>query len=1022
MAVSEPVEIGRIARARERIWMVTDVDVAEGPATWVTLESLQDDSLGQTLEVLKERETDFEVLPEEWLHDFEQLDTPEVFDSFLYALRWQAQSLLPQEAIRAPYFGSVSIREYQLEPVIKALAKPRIHLLLADDVGLGKTIESGMILQELLLSGKIRRILILCPASLRWQWKWEMEEKFGVEFRIIDRKGVADLKKEYGVNVNPWLTFPRLIASFDYLKTETPLRLFKETQPISSVSSEAGFQSPFKKWDLLLLDEAHNCMPQPTKNYCCDSDRTRLIRDIAPLFEHRIFLTATPHNGKREAFIAFLELLDPYRFNRFEPYVDSERFKKKLEETMIRRMKRGPNGVKDPLGKPLFPERAIHAISIASEPEEAELFSILDRYIHTRLRLSADLAQGMKTDQTRSLEFALTILKKRALSSPLAFHRSVEVHKKSVHTEKQPFALSYLTQLNRHYSEEQDDDAEKREVEDALVETLSSDHWNEDLERLFTLSETRMSQPDSKCAALLKWIDEYLKQGTRWNTERVVIFTEFLDTLSYLREQLHAHGIGEERILSLYGGMEDQAREAVKGAFESNPDRSPVRILLATDAASEGINLQRHCRYLIHMEIPWNPTRLEQRMGRVDRYGQRRDIAIFHFVYTNREDSRFLQTIVNKVNQIQEDLQSLNPVIAEEISRRMLGYKSAGDLPLFVNESLVKERIKAKTEVSRFRQKLEEARSKLALYPDNVRLVLNSALQILRCAQLQSADYPLCEQLTELPSGWKDLLRTLPGATLPVTVTFEESVRENLPENTLFLHPNHPILKRAMAFFRSNQWSKKIDQEHRSHQRLNRVTVKSVPASVTAYPVFVLYLKGLLLNEYAQVLTEEIVSLGFTFSEGLLIPIEPEFLIEIERSMIREENPLEQMASIRAIVHQNYQRIREAVDERATSWAKEQLSHLDRIAKEEVKELETLIEERVQEIRASIKPLQRFLQTRLFDTERSQAEEDARRLSARQKQLENEFREIPSILRKKYTVKGQPRLRPIAYCFALPKN
>ncbi|HQN22968.1 MAG TPA: SNF2-related protein, partial [Thermotogota bacterium] len=393
MPVSEPVEIGRIARVRERLWMVADVDVSDGPATWVTLESLQDDSLGQTLEVLKERETDFEVLPEEWLHDFEQLDTPEVFDSFLYALRWQTQSLLPQETIRAPYFGSVSIREYQLEPVIKALAKPRIHLLLADDVGLGKTIESGMILQELLLSGKIRRILILCPASLRWQWKWEMEEKFGVEFRIIDRKAVADLKKEYGVNVNPWLSFPRLIASFDYLKMETPLQLFKTTQPVPSGAGEAGFQSPFKKWDLLLLDEAHNCIPQPTKNYFCDSDRTRLIRDIAPLFEHRIFLTATPHNGKREAFIAFLELLDPYRFNRYEQHTDSERFKKTLEEVMIRRMKRGPNGVKDPLGKPLFPERAIRALEITSEAEEERMFNLLDRYIQTRLRLSRDASQ-----------------------------------------------------------------------------------------------------------------------------------------------------------------------------------------------------------------------------------------------------------------------------------------------------------------------------------------------------------------------------------------------------------------------------------------------------------------------------------------------------------------------------------------------------------------------------------------------------------------------------------------------------
>lgn len=1021
MAVSEPVEIGRIARARERIWMITDVDVAEGPTTWVTLESLQDDSLGQTLEVLKEREADFEVLPEEWLHDFEQLDTPEVFDSFLYALRWQTQSLLPQETIRAPYFGSVSIREYQLEPVIKALAKPRIHLLLADDVGLGKTIESGMILQELLLSGKIRRILILCPASLRWQWKWEMEEKFGVEFRIIDRKAVADLKKEYGVNVNPWLSFPRLIASFDYLKMETPLQLFKTTQPVPSGAGEAGFQSPFKKWDLLLLDEAHNCIPQPTKNYFCDSDRTRLIRDIAPLFEHRIFLTATPHNGKREAFIAFLELLDPYRFNRYEQHTDSERFKKTLEEVMIRRMKRGPNGVKDPLGKPLFPERAIRALEITSEAEEERMFNLLDRYIQTRLRLSCDASQETKSDQTRSLEFALTILKKRALSSPLAFHRSVEVHQNSVRKESQSFSASYLKQLNRHYSEEQDDDLEKREVEDALIETLSTDHWSEDLDLLYSLSESRKNKPDSKCAALLEWIDAYMKPDSRWNAERVVIFTEFLDTLDYTREQLLTHGINEEQILCLYGGMEDRERETIKSAFESNPERSPVRILLATDAASEGINLQKHCRYMIHLEIPWNPTRLEQRMGRVDRYGQQRDITIFHFVYTNREDSRFLQTIVNKVNQIQEDLQSLNPVIAEEISRRMLGYRSQEDLPLFVNESLVKERIKAKTEVSRFRQRLEETRNKLSLSPENVRMVLNSALRLLRSSELQPTDNPAYEQLTQLPKGWQDLIRALPDGRLPATVTFDESVRENPLEGSLFLHPNHPILKRAMAFFRTNQWSKKIDQKTHSHQSLNRVTVKSVPASVTTHPVFLLYLKGLILNEFGQVLTEEILSMGFTFSEGLLIPIEPGFLSEIERALIRKERPLDELSSVRSLVMSNLKMIHLAVDEQAKSWAAEQIARFEKSTQSEINGLETLIQDRIREIGASIKPLRKFLQTRLFETERSQAEEDARRLLLRQKQLEEEFREIPNIVRKKYAIRGQPRLHPIAYCFAIPE-
>jgi SNF2 family DNA or RNA helicase len=1016
----EPLEIGKIVKVRHRFWLVTEIETSEQNATWITMESLQDDSLGQTLEILKERETDFKILPEDWLHDFDRLDTPEVFDSFLYSLRWQAQSLLPQETIRAPYFGSVSIREYQLEPVIKALASPRIHFLLADDVGLGKTIESGMILQELLLAGKARRILILCPASLRWQWKREMEEKFGIDFKIIDRKAMIDLKKEYGVNVNPWLSFPRLITSFDFLKTEQPLRLFKATQPITPYASESVFVSPFKQWDVLLLDEAHNCMPQPTKHYVQDSDRTRLIRDIAPMFEHRLFLTATPHNGKREAFIAFLELLDPYRFNRGENDTDTESFRKKVNAVMIRRMKRGPDAVKDPLGKPLFPERTIHAIEIASDEKEEEVYTLLNQYIQKRLRAQVDSARSTKTPEIQSLEFALTILKKRALSSPWAFYRSMETHHRHFQEKTQAFELQYYKRLNVKYLEDQEDDLEKQDLEDALIETLSASVWGEDLSRLYSHADHQKHVTDSKTAALLKWIDSTLRRGDHWNEERVVIFTEFLDTQHYLREQFLSHGIEENRIILLYGGMGDEEREAVKRSFETNPAYHPVRILLATDAASEGINLQRYCRYLVHVEIPWNPIRLEQRMGRIDRYGQSRDVHVFHFVYKNREDSRFLQTIVEKVNQIQEDLQNLNPVIAEEIGKQMLGYRVPAELPLFVNETFIKERLRAKTEVSLYRQRIEQTRLKLSLTPEHIRLVLDSALRLLGCKGLLKIENSQYDRITRLPEQWADLMRYFPENRLPATVTFDESARDRSDENVLFLHPSHPLLKRAMAFFRANQWSKRMDGDRNPSQKLNRVTLRAVPSTITSNPLVVLYLKGTIQNELSQVLIEEILPMGFTFSEGLIVPIEPSFLSGIENAFVESPYDKEELAALKHLLNENVEMLQAVVREKEKTWAIERLDQFKRLVESETHELELLIKERIREISVAAKPLEKFAQSTLFPEERSQAWEDAQRLLLRKSHLEAELKDIPNRISKKYRVKGSPRLHPIAYCFVLP--
>jgi SNF2 family DNA or RNA helicase len=216
--------------------------------------------------------------------------------------------------------------------VVRCLERPRTNLLIADDVGLGKTIEAGLVIQEMMLRNRVRTTLILCPSSLQVQWQEQMRDKFGLEFRIVDSTLMKDLRRKRGLFVNPWTHYPRLIASIDYIKRERPLRLLREALP-------AGGEPTYpRRFDMLLIDEAHNIAPSGTGRYAKSSDRTNAVELLAPHFEHRLSLTATPHNGYTESFTTLLELLDDQRFARGvtpDP--------KQLERAIVRRLKSDPD-------------------------------------------------------------------------------------------------------------------------------------------------------------------------------------------------------------------------------------------------------------------------------------------------------------------------------------------------------------------------------------------------------------------------------------------------------------------------------------------------------------------------------------------------------------------------------------------------------------------------------------------------------------------------------------------------------
>ena len=263
------------------------------------------------------------------------------FDALLRAARWTALSPYlgldgqgrteRHGPIASPVHGGVRVEDFQIVPLLKALRMPRVSLLIADDVGLGKTVEAGLILTELLLRRRIRRVLVLTPAALRDQWKEELWEKFSLPFEVVDRKATEKLRRRLGIDANPWRSFSRIIASYHYLRQPDVQEQF-----LSACRTPDG--SPHLPWDLLIVDECHNLMPA---SFGEDSQLCRTLRLIAPRFEHRLFLSATPHNGHTRSFTGLLEMLDPVRFARTSEMNPAMR--RRIDDLVIRRLKRDIN-------------------------------------------------------------------------------------------------------------------------------------------------------------------------------------------------------------------------------------------------------------------------------------------------------------------------------------------------------------------------------------------------------------------------------------------------------------------------------------------------------------------------------------------------------------------------------------------------------------------------------------------------------------------------------------------------------
>jgi len=545
-------------------------------------------------------------------------DEPKLFSAYLHTLRWNCVTATTAKLFQAPFRASIKIDAYQLEPLRKALLLPRVNLFIADDVGLGKTIEPRLVARELMLRKKVRDIVVACHPSVLQQWQMELEHRFGLSFEVLDHDYVGRIRRERGYATNPWATHSLFLVSHRLLIDE-------------------DYTAPLRDWlgdlrpgSLLILDEAHHAAPASSSRYAIDSKFTRAIRDIAPKFEHRLFLSATPHNGHSNSFSSLLEILDPQRFLRGVPATD----KRILDAVMVRRLKEDIREVGY-----TFPKRIVVQVDIDGLPPdtpELRLAELLDEY--RRVREAEMEGESKRLQATAGI--LITGLQQRLLSSVEAFARTLRVHRctvekqKATRTKAKPPAASLL----RSFADTVDADDDRASLlpeelsreEDSQVEAATAAAFSTpppDVERLLekmtAIAEKARGEPDASVKYLVEWIRKKMLNGKIWNNTRVIVFTEFEATLTYLRDQIESLIAGTDRPegrFAMYRGSTPQAeREETKRAFNTDPAKHPLRILLCTDAAREGINLQTHCADLFHFDVPWNPTRMEQRNGRIDR-------------------------------------------------------------------------------------------------------------------------------------------------------------------------------------------------------------------------------------------------------------------------------------------------------------------------------------------------------------------------------------------------------------------
>ncbi len=607
---------------------------------------------------------------------------------------------------------------HQITAVYEAmLPRQPLRFLLADDPGAGKTIMTGLLMKELIARGDLQRCLVVCPGSLAEQWQDELYRRFHLGFEILTNDKLAAARTG-----NWFLETDLAIARLDKLARDAAL--------------QEKLQAPDCRWDLVVCDEAHKMSATFTGGEVRYTKRYHLGQLLGGLTRHFLLLTATPHNGKEEDFQLFMALLDGDRFEgRFRDGVHVADV-----SDLMRRM------VKERLltfeGTPLFPERVAHTIPYRLSDEEAYLYNEVSNYVREEFNRAEALENNQRAG---AVGFALTLLQRRLASSPEAIYQSLRRRRERLESRLRELellrrggqavariGLSRDIELDADEFEDLEDapaDEQEQAAEEILDQATAARTIAELKTEIGTLRHVeqlalrvRRSGTDAKWRQLAGLLGEILpSDGTAPSTapaghaQKLVIFTEHRDTLAYLRGRIATVLGREQAIVVIHGGMGREERRKAQEAFRHDPG---VQILLATDAAGEGINLQR-AHLMVNYDLPWNPNRLEQRFGRIHRIGQTEVCHLWNLVAEETREGDVYRRLLEKLEQARE---ALGGQVFDVLGKLQFSGRPLRDLLLeairYGEQPEVRARLTTVLDAALDRDKLQELLEDQALAPD----------------------------------------------------------------------------------------------------------------------------------------------------------------------------------------------------------------------------------------------------------------------------------------------------------------
>jgi superfamily II DNA or RNA helicase len=622
-----------------------------------------------------------------------------------------------------PYF-SLSIARvdplpHQLEAVYDYFLKlPRIRFLLADDPGAGKTIMAGLLIKELKVRGLIQRILIVTPANLSFQWQRELKDKFRENFQLI-RSDV--LRATYGAN--PWQDINQVITSVSWISRIEDAR-------------ESLMRS---NWDLIIVDEAHKMSAYSEEKKTL---AYKLGESLSDMTDHYLLMTATPHKGDPKNFSLFLKLLDR------DVYGDVKSLEKAMEVReapfYLRRVKEALVSFPDPdtgEAKSLFTRRNVHTASFQIDHEELDFYDRLTQYVEDQSIKAAhdDTARG------RALGFTMAMLQRRFASSIYAVRRTLERMKAKREKILEDPEAYREEQIKKKVPDDFDDlpDEMKEEILadlENVVASIDPEALREEILELGKLVEIARPLESREVETKLVKLKEVITENGIFEDSKMklLLFTEHKDTLDYLAgDGRDGRPLGKLRewglnVTQIHGSMKIGDRDTPgTRIFAEREFRENCQVLVATEAAGEGINLQ-FCWYMINYDIPWNPNRLEQRMGRIHRYGQEKDCLITNFVSTNTREGRVLEKLFDRISRIEEDLDPnrtgkvfnvLGDIFPANQLERMLREMYARNL----TEDVIKDRIVEQVDTERLKRITESALEGLAKRELNLSVIVGKS-------------------------------------------------------------------------------------------------------------------------------------------------------------------------------------------------------------------------------------------------------------------------------------------------------